>query len=147
MSTLLAITPGWRGLVDWLVRRDPERWVHKNVHYFDETLKSREEHREYAAPLRTEPGRHAFARMLKETLDARHMAEFADALGSLGGAFPVPLLLLYAKTDPMVPPVVGERLHALLPGVDIRWIERGSHFMHVDAPTEFLASALPFLSA
>ncbi len=143
----LAILPGWRGLVDWRVRRDPERWVHGNVHYFDETLKSREEHREYAAPLRTAPGRRAFLRMLHESLDVADMARFAKELASLGGTFPIPLLLLYARTDPMVPPVVGEEIHALLPDVELKWIERGSHFMHVDAPGAFLEASLPFLSA
>jgi pimeloyl-ACP methyl ester carboxylesterase len=145
LRVALAITPGWRALVDWMVRRDPERWVHKNVHYFDETLKSREEHREYAAPLRTVEGRRAFMHMLKESLDAADMSRFARDLASLGGTFPIPLLMLYAKSDPMVPPIVGEKLHALLPNAEMKWVERASHFMHVDAPDAFIEASLPFL--
>jgi pimeloyl-ACP methyl ester carboxylesterase len=145
LRVALAITPGWRALVDWMVRRDPERWVHRNVHYFDETLKSREEHREYAAPLRTVEGRRAFMHMLHESLAVTDMAGFAHELASLGGTFPIPLLLLYARSDPMVPPIVGEKLHRLLPSAEMKWIERGSHFMHVDAPGEFVEASLPFL--
>src|SRR6185503_9336409 len=58
--------PLYEALLRWLIARDPERWVHKNVHYYDETLKSREEHREFAAPLRTPEGVRAFTRMLAE---------------------------------------------------------------------------------
>ncbi len=55
-------------IVDWLAGRDPERWVFENVHYYDESLKSREEARAYAAPLRSREGRRAFARHLGDTL-------------------------------------------------------------------------------
>ncbi len=132
-------------LVASRVEKDPERWVHQNVHYFDETLKSREEHREYAAPLRTPEGRRAFARMLRETLTASQMRAFVTRLVGLSGTFPVPLLLLYAAEDPMVPPVVGERLHALLPSARYVRVAKGSHFMHVDAVGAFAEASIPFL--
>ena len=130
-----------------MARRDPERWVHKNVHYWDETLKSKEEHREYAAPLRTPDGVRAFYRMLAETLAPGAMSAFVKELARLDGRFPIPLQLLYAKEDPMVPPIVGDRLRALLPTAEYARLERGSHFAHVDAPDLFLALALPFLTA
>ncbi len=138
-------TPGALRLVESLAARDPERWVHRNVHYWDETLKSREEHREYAAPLRAPEGRRAFARILRDTLDSRAMRDFEMRLSSLGGKFPVPLLLLYAARDPMVPPSVGDRLHELLPDAAFVRIENGSHFMHVDATPAFAKEALAFL--
>lgn len=138
--------PGAGAALDALVRRDPERWAFRNVHYFDETLKSREEAREYAAPLRTIEGRRAFARYLRETLRASTMRAFEARLRALaGGEFPVPLQLVYARRDPMVPPSVGARMMALLPRAERAWLERGSHFAHVDAPDDFLAAALPFL--
>lgn len=143
----LALLPGSRALVESLCGRDPERWVHKNVHYWDETLKSREEHREYAAPLRTPEGRRAFARMLGETLDAGPMADFEARLRALEGRFPVPLMLLYAERDPMVPPAVGDRFRELLPDARFVRVARGSHFMHVDAVDEFTQAVVPFLHA
>jgi pimeloyl-ACP methyl ester carboxylesterase len=57
----------------------------------------------------------------------------------------VPLQLVYARRDPMVPPSVGERLARLVPGAELAWLEAGSHFAHVDAPEALLAAALPFL--
>lgn len=131
-----------------LIALDPERWVQRNVHYYDETLKSREETREYAAPLRTPAGRHAFYRILRETLDVHEMDRFTRDLGARrlqGVRFPVPLQLLYAPEDPMVPPVVGQKLRALLPDAEFVALREGSHFAHVDAPQAFLEAALPFL--
>ena len=137
--------PGAHGLLRWLVHRDPARWAHRNVHYYDESLKSLEEAREYALPLRSEAGVEAFARYLHHTLDPRAMQDFADVL--LRDGFPVPLLLLYAEQDPMVPPAVGARYAALLPHAQLQWLTGASHFAHVDAPEQFLASTLAFLQA
>lgn len=138
--------PGALGLLDVLVSRDPRRWVWKNVHYYDESLKSREEVEEYSAPLQTPAGRRAFARYLSDTLSVAGMVRFAaDLCGGERGRFPVPLLLVYARRDPMVPPSVGERLAALVPDARLTWLDRGSHFAHVDAPDDFLAAAKDFL--
>lgn len=139
-----SIVPGFQTLLRWLVWRDPERWAHKNVHYFDETLKSREEHREYAAPLRTEEGVRAFGRMLTQTLHVSAMREFTRTLQTLK-RFPVPLLLIYSERDKMVPPIVGDRLHALLPDAQFVRLKDASHFAHVDAPEAFVQAVLPFL--
>ncbi len=141
---LLTILPFALKLVDRRIAKDPERWVHANVHYFDEALKSREEHREYAAPLRTPEGRRAFFRMLDQTLDVRAMRAFERELRA-AGTFPVPLQLLYAERDPMVPPQIGGRLHALLPDARFVRVANASHFMHVDAVEAFATHALAFL--
>jgi pimeloyl-ACP methyl ester carboxylesterase len=135
--------PGLRSAVAWAARRDPERWVHRNVHYYDESLKSREEAREYGKPLSTPAGSRAFVRYLAETLSPHDMRKFARTLGA---GFPIPLLLIYARQDPMVPPEMGDRLHALVPEARLEWLEQSSHFSHVDTPELFLEVALPFLS-
>ncbi len=145
LEAALGWIPGAPRIVDALVRRDPERWAFRNVHYYDESLKSREEAREYAAPLRTVEGRKAFTRYLRETLRASTMRRFERALRA-ARPFPVPLLLVYARHDPMVPPSVGARLAACVPDARLVWLERGSHFAHVDAPDAFLETALPFLA-
>lgn len=147
LSTALRVVPGASGLVRRLVWRDPERWVHKNVHYWDETLKSREEHREYAAPLMNADGARAFYRMLAETFSVREMKRFERELRARGGCFPIPLRLVYAERDPMVPPAIGRRLHALLPDADLVWLAEASHFAHVDATDRFVAAVLPFIEA
>lgn len=134
-----------RFLVDRLVRRNPERWVHKNVHYFDETLKSREEHRVYAAPLSTPAGRRAFYRHLRDSLDVREMKRFVKLLRTT--KFPIPLLLVYAKQDPMVPPIVGAKLRALVPDAGFVELDHASHFAHVDAAPRFVAAIASFLAS
>jgi len=141
----VARLPIFTPAVDRLVRRDPEAWAHKNVHYYDETLKSREEAREYAEPLRSPEGRRAFARHLRDALAVGPMRDFERRLRALEGTFPVPLLMIYARRDPMVPPSVGERLREILPSAKFHWLEEASHFAHVDAPQAFLEASLPFL--
>jgi pimeloyl-ACP methyl ester carboxylesterase len=94
----------------------------------------------------SEGGLEAFASMLGDTLSPGEMARFAQELAERR-ALPIPLQLVYAREDKMVPPVVGARLAALLPGAQLTWLENASHFAHVDAPEAFLQAALPFLLA
>ena len=61
--------------------------------------------------------------------------------------FPIPLLLVYAPEDPIVPPIVGDKLAALIPNAELVKLQTGSHFAHVDAPDHFLAAIEPFLAA
>lgn len=133
-----------RFIVDRLVRRDPERWVHKNVHYYDETMKSREEHRVYSAPLKTPEGRRTFYHHLRDALDSREMSKFASAIA--GKPFPIPLCLVYAARDPMVPAIVGKRLRELVPDAQFIELDEASHFAHVDAAARFVAAIEPFLA-
>ncbi|GMV15394.1 MAG: alpha/beta hydrolase [Polyangiaceae bacterium] len=137
--------PGVRAALARFVRRDPQRWVHRNVHYFDESLKSLEEAREYGAVVASPEGSRAFVRYLGETLDPRAMRDFVRAVGR--GPFPIPLQLVYARQDPMVPPRVGDELAALLPGAELHWLEDTSHFAQVDSPERLLAVVEPFLSS
>jgi pimeloyl-ACP methyl ester carboxylesterase len=128
-------------LVGW-IRKDPLRWAHRNVHYHDESLKSLEEARAYGEPLGSEEGARAFVGYLR---DAVAGGRFADFLGRLQQGFPIPLLLVYARTDPMVNPKNGVLLSALLPAAEIVWLEDSSHFAHVDSPDRFLAAISGFL--
>jgi len=142
-------SPGASTALRWLVHRAPERWAHRNVHYYDESLKSLEEAEEYGRPLATVAGAEAFASYLRDTLSPRAMRDFAARLARRrdeGLTFPVPLLLVYAERDPMVPPMVGRQLAALVPEAELCWLSRGSHFAHVDATEDFLEVALPHLA-
>ena len=131
------ITPGSHAVLSALIRRDPLRWVHANVHYRDETLKSRQEARVYGEPLSTEDGRRAFACWLRDALAPRALARFVADLEN--GRFPIPLRLVYAREDPMVPPSVGPRLAALVPDAELVWLDRASHFAQVDDPEGLVA--------
>jgi len=140
----LRLLPSWR-ILDWLIARDPERWVHNNVHYFDEELKSREEHRELARPLRERAGRRTYYRQLRDTLDTRGMADFVRALRA--APFPIPLQLVYAPKDPIVPAAVGDRLRELVPQAQFVKLATGSHFAHVDAVSHFIEAVTPFIES
>jgi pimeloyl-ACP methyl ester carboxylesterase len=140
--------PGMRRLLAWWMRREPLRWAHANVHYHDESLKSVEEAREYGAPLATAEGGRAFTGYLAESLSPAEMRDFVRALEQRreqGLAFPMPLCLI-SRVDPMVPPRIGERLHALVPSAEMHWLDDSSHFAHVDSPERLVPIALRFLA-
>jgi pimeloyl-ACP methyl ester carboxylesterase len=141
-------TPGVTPMLAWWVRRAPQRWAHRNVHYFDETLKSLEEAAEYGDPLASADGARAFIGYLKDAFAPRDVAAFVRELEARRAAkqpFAVPLLLLYSRQDPLVPPSVGERLHALVPDAPLVWLESTSHFAHVDTPEAVVRELEAFL--
>ncbi len=139
--------PGMKSILSRMIRKDPLRWVHKNVHYYDESLKSLEEAHEYGDPLATDAGRWAFIRYLSQTMAIGEVRRFQRALRARRPEpFPVPLLLLYAREDPMVPPRFGEVMAAAT-GAPLVWLDQASHFAHVDAVDRFVPPVLEFLAA
>ncbi len=140
--------PGAERGLSALVGRDPERWAWRNVHYWDETLKSREETREYGLPLATPDGSHAFWRYLRDTMAPGPMRALARSLEQrldAGCEQPLPILLVYAHGDPMVPDQHGHFIAERLPKATFRWLEHASHFAHIDAVPTYLAAVDPFL--
>jgi pimeloyl-ACP methyl ester carboxylesterase len=140
--------PGVAPLLAHVVRRDPLRWAHKNVHYYDETLKSLEEAREYGDPLASAAGAGSFMRYLRDSLDPREQRRLVGELArrrDAGVGFPIPLMAVYAQQDPTVPPVNGPKLHALVPDSEYHCLERTSHFVHVDSPDRLDALLRGFL--
>jgi pimeloyl-ACP methyl ester carboxylesterase len=145
----VAKVPGTGALAAFLARRDPLRWAHRNVHYYDESLKSLEEARAYGEPLSTVEGSRAFAAYLTETMAPSGLRAFTRDLGerrSRRDPFPCPLMLLYSRQDPLVAPENGDRLGALVPEAKVVWIEQSSHFAHVDTPDRVVDEVLPFLA-
>ncbi|MSP91813.1 MAG: alpha/beta hydrolase [Myxococcales bacterium] len=147
LKALLAV-PGMQAMLRALIARDPERWAHRNVHYHDESLKSREEAREYGAPLATDTGRRALVKYLAETMDVGVMGPWHARLQAKAARqepFAVPTLLLYSAADPMVPPRFGAAFAALLPGARLERLHGASHFAHVDGVDVFVPPVLAFL--
>lgn len=146
LGAVLAL-PGARAVLSAWIRRDPLGWAHANVHYWDESLKSIEEAHEYGDPLATDAGAQAFIKYLAETMAVGPIVEFQRTLlerRAGGRPFPVPLLHIYARRDPMVPPRFGEVL-AERTGAPLVWLDEASHFAHVDATGRFLEAASGFL--
>lgn len=137
-----------QAIFERIVRRAPRRFAHANVHYYDESLKSLEEAREYGAPIASRDGARALIRMLDDALDAGELRTFERVLRrrrDSGAGFPVPLTLVYSREDPTVPPKVGPRLQALVPDAELHWIERSSHFPQVDRPAVLAELLVDFL--
>ena len=89
----------------------------------------------------------AFIKYLQETMAVGPIREFQRELlarKERGEAFPVPLRLVYARRDPMVPPRFGQIL-AERTGSSLVWLDEASHFAHVDAVERFLPPVLDFL--
>jgi pimeloyl-ACP methyl ester carboxylesterase len=140
--------PGAKAALTHIVRRAPRRWVHKNVHYYDESLKSLEEAHEYGDPLASAQGAGAFAGYLADSLNPRDLRAFERELRGRrdsGAGFPVALMLAYALEDPTVPPKIGRKLRALVPDAEFHWLEHTSHFIQVDAPDELASLLTDFL--
>ncbi len=147
LHAVLAI-PGVRGFLRRWVHHDVERWAHRNVHYYDGTLKSLEEAREFGEPLKSEEGFDAFFRYLQESVAPagfRALAEKLRALRDRGEPFPAPLMLLYAANDPLVSPENAHYLSRLVPSARLEWLDEASHFVHVDLPEAVVRITRPFL--
>lgn len=140
--------PGSRWLLRRLVQRDSLRWAHRNVHYYDESLKSLEEARHYGAGFADDERVDALHKYLSQTMALAPMKSFQAELLSRRDAvqsFPKPLLLVYADEDPMVPPRFGAEFARLIPSARLVWMSEASHFAHVDATDRFVDIVLPFL--
>ena len=140
--------PGAKAIFERVVRHDPLRFAHSNVHYYDETLKSLEEAHEYGDPLASVAGARAFIRYLDGALDARELRTFERVLRSRrdsGAGLALPLMLVYSREDPTVPPQTGPRLHALVPAGEFHWMGETSHFPQVDRPQRLAELLVDFL--
>jgi pimeloyl-ACP methyl ester carboxylesterase len=147
LSKALAI-PGVQDILRWAIRRRPLAWAHRHVHYYKEQLKSLEEAREYGELLGTFEGAQGLIKYLAETMNIKPMQQFQHQLiqrKADGISFPVPLLLLYAEHDPMVPARFGAIFAERIPDAQLLWLKNASHFAHVDAVDQFLPPTLDFL--
>jgi pimeloyl-ACP methyl ester carboxylesterase len=129
--------PGVAAVLARVIRHDPLRFAHKNVHYYDESLKSLEEAHEYGDPLASAAGAGALIGYLRDTLDPRALRALDRELRrrrDSGAGIGTPLMAVYASEDPTVPPQDGRALEALVPDAEVHWLQHSSHFAQVDSP-------------
>lgn len=146
LSSVLFRTPllgsGARSLVAAVTHRYPKWFVAKNVHYARTDMMSHEEAREYGRIFDTLDHARVFAKILDESLGAK---EHAGVIARLRRhPLTLPVLLLWARRDVMVPPAFGPRYHADIPGSKLVWFDDASHFMHVDTPERVVKELLEF---
>jgi pimeloyl-ACP methyl ester carboxylesterase len=132
-----------------MIRRGPIKRTHGNIHYYDESLKSFEEAQEYGKLLVSFEGAQGLVKYLSETMSVTDIRAFQSQLRERqqqDRAFPIPLLLLYAQTDPMVSPRFGQVFLQRIPNAELAGLSEASRFAHVDAPEQFLPPVFEFLS-
>jgi pimeloyl-ACP methyl ester carboxylesterase len=137
-----ALGSGLAALVAKVSHRFPEEFVRRNVHYARKDIMSREECIEYGRLFETLDGARVFARILAESLDpAEHVRIIEELRRTPLG---IPVRLLYARKDVMVPPSIGPKFHADMPGSELVWMDDASHFLHVDAPERTVEQIIGF---
>ncbi len=145
MRFLLAFRGG-RFLARWMMCREPEGFVARNIHYYDPSIMSCEEAREYGAIFRDRDRTEVFIRILREGLDPGPMRELEERLSEIRdgkGRLP-PVRLFWAREDTMVPPAFGLKYQELLPRAELVWFDRASHFLHVDDPERTVREIVRF---
>lgn len=143
-STLAArgIGPALGRLVAKIANRWPQWFVSMNVHYARKDMLCREECIEHGRPFETLDGARVFMRIMAESIDPK---EHAAILAELRAhPLEIPVRIIYARKDTMVPPWMGEKYHADMPGSELVWMDDASHFLHIDAPERTVAQIVDF---
>ena len=145
LRSLLA-SPVGRALFRRRIYRDPEGFVARNIHYYDSTIMSREEAREYSSIFRDRARTDVFIRIFRDSLNPRYMRELVERLSILRHQrLPwMPIRLFWAKQDVLVPASFGYRYQKLLPAAELVWFEHAGHFMQVDDPERTVQEIMRF---
>jgi pimeloyl-ACP methyl ester carboxylesterase len=143
MAHLLLGLPPVRWVLGWFVHRFRERFVAWNVHYERDDMLSREEVSEYARQFETTQGAKVFVRILRESVDPAEHASIIATLRRTAETLP-PVLLLYARRDPLVPPEFGDRYADDIFGAPLHWIADSSHFVQVEQPARTVTEIRDF---
>jgi len=145
MRFLLAFHSG-RTLARWMMCRDPEGFAARNIHYYDPSLMSREEAREYGSIFQDRDRTEVFIRILRESLEPGAMPELEERLSEIRDSKGTlaPIRLFWAREDVMVPPAFGLKYQELLPTAELVWFDRASHFLHVDDPERTVREIVRF---
>jgi pimeloyl-ACP methyl ester carboxylesterase len=94
----------------------------------------------YFSPWTGEDGQRAYLDKVAG-FDERHTIELEPLLPSIRA----PTLIVWGREDAWLEPVVAERLGALIPGSEVRLLDRVGHFAMEDAPDEIARALRAFL--
>jgi pimeloyl-ACP methyl ester carboxylesterase len=95
----------------------------------------------YAAPMSSRAGRYALLRTIRQCIPAN-----ADELIEKAATITVPTLIIWGRQDRVIPLVVGELLHKLIPHSVLKIIEECGHIPQEEKPDETIALISQFLS-
>ena len=77
------IEPASRPLVRQLIWKDLETFAARNTHYYDPSIMSREEAREYGSMFHDRDRTEVFFRIFRESFDPRSMRELRNQLSAI----------------------------------------------------------------
>ena len=142
----LLASPIGRALFRKRISRDPEGFVAQNIHYYDSTIMSGEETREYGSIFRNQARTDVFIRIFRESFNPHTMRELVERLSVMkhDGQAPVPIRLFWAKQDVLVPASFGHRYQKFLPAAELVWFDHAGHFLQVDDPGRTVKEILRF---
>jgi pimeloyl-ACP methyl ester carboxylesterase len=145
LRVILASSLG-RALFRKFIFREPEGFVARNIHYYDPTIMSREEAREYSSIFRDQTRMEVFIRIFRENFNPRHMRELMRRLFAMkqDGTLKVPIRLFWAKQDVLVPASFGYRYQKLLPSAEPAWFDHAGHFVQIDTPESTFREIMRF---
>jgi len=109
--------------------------------YYDPKKASKEQVLAYATPIASRGGRHALLQTARGCIPAN-----ADALIAKLPKLTVPTLLIWGRQDKIIPLVVGELLHELIPNSQLEIIEECGHIPQEEKPEETVALVSRFLA-
>jgi len=108
--------------------------------YYDAKKASKEQVLAYATPLASRGGRNALLQTARGCIPAN-----VDELMAKLPKLTVPTLLLWGRQDKVIPLVVGELLHKLIPNSQLEIIEECGHIPQEEKPEEIVALVSRFL--
>ena len=108
--------------------------------YYDRKKASKEQVLAYATPIASRGGRHALLQTARGCIPAN-----ADDLIAKLPKLTVPTLLVWGRQDKVIPLVVGELLHELVPNSQLEIIEECGHIPQEEKPAETIALVSRFL--
>lgn len=79
----LLVFPPARILFQKLIEQDPEGFAARNIHYYDSTIMSREEAREYGSIFRDQARTDIFLRICRESFKPYYMRQLAERISTL----------------------------------------------------------------
>ncbi len=98
------------------------------------------------APNRSYADRRGFLRFIR-AMDNRDVDDALRRWTGHARKEPLPTLILWGKVDRFLPPRLGEKLCALIPGASLEIIEGAGHFIQEDVPEVIADRAAAFLSS
>lgn len=124
--------------------KDAKAFTLKKIHYYDSTIFSKEEIDEYSAIFTSRDYSDTFFNILKNSMSLSYMKKMRKRVKE--NPLPMPVLLLWAREDVMVPPRLGIKYQKLLklPPEKLVWMEKTSHFLQVDSPEETIQKIISF---